>query len=72
VHEIKHDGHRIIAYLDRGKVRLISRPGNDVTRRFVAVAATLERLSVKQAIVDGEVAMPDQRGVTHTDHSMTL
>jgi bifunctional non-homologous end joining protein LigD len=28
----------------------------------------LERLRVKQAIIDGEVAVPDGRGVTHIDH----
>jgi len=67
VHEIKHDGHRIIAYLDRGKVRLLSRPGNDATRRFATVAAMLAGLKVKQAIIDGEVAVPDDRGVTHID-----
>ena len=37
VHEIKHDGHRIIATIDRGQVRLLSRPGNDATRRFAPV-----------------------------------
>jgi bifunctional non-homologous end joining protein LigD len=68
VHEIKHDGHRVIAYLDRGNVRLVSRPGNDATRRFAPVAATLARLKVKQAIIDGEVSVPDERGVTHIDY----
>ena len=65
MHEIKHDGHRIIGYLDRGKVRLVSRPGNDATRRYAPVAAMLERLRVEQAIIEGEVAVPDERGVTH-------
>jgi bifunctional non-homologous end joining protein LigD len=29
VHEIKHDGHRLIAYLARGTARLITRNGNN-------------------------------------------
>jgi ATP-dependent DNA ligase len=31
LHEIKHDGFRIIARKDGDRVRLYSRPGNDLT-----------------------------------------
>jgi hypothetical protein len=31
LHEIKHDGFRVIARKDGSKVRLYSRPGNDLT-----------------------------------------
>jgi ATP-dependent DNA ligase len=34
LHEIKHDGFRIIGRKSNGRVRLYSRPGNDFTRRF--------------------------------------
>jgi len=34
LHEIKHDGFRIIARKDGQRVRLYSRPGNDLTRRY--------------------------------------
>jgi len=34
LHEIKHDGFRIIARKDDQRVRLYSRPGNDLTDRF--------------------------------------
>jgi bifunctional non-homologous end joining protein LigD len=34
LHEIKHDGFRVIARKDGDRVRLYSRPGNDMTRRF--------------------------------------
>jgi bifunctional non-homologous end joining protein LigD len=34
VHEIKHDGFRVIARKDGPRVRLYSRPGNDLTYRF--------------------------------------
>ena len=33
VHEIKHDGFRVIARKDGERVRLYSRPGNDLTYR---------------------------------------
>jgi ATP-dependent DNA ligase len=34
LHEIKHDGFRVIARKDGHRVRLYSRPGNDLTYRF--------------------------------------
>jgi bifunctional non-homologous end joining protein LigD len=36
LHEIKHDGFRIIARKSDGRVKLYSRPGNDFTRRVSA------------------------------------
>jgi hypothetical protein len=51
VHEVKHDGHRVIAYVDRGTVRLITRNGNDATRRFSPLAAMIKQLSARQAII---------------------
>src|SRR5262249_21267880 len=44
LHEIKHDGFRIIARKDGGRVRLYSRPGNDFTRRFPLIVEALARL----------------------------
>jgi ATP dependent DNA ligase domain len=40
LHEIKHDGFRIIARKSGGQVRLYSRPGNDFTRRFPLIVET--------------------------------
>src|SRR6185369_10254133 len=34
LHEIKHDGFRLIARKEGNRVRLYSRPGNDLTYRF--------------------------------------
>jgi len=31
LHEIKHDGFRVIAHKESNRVRLYSRPGNDLT-----------------------------------------
>ena len=41
VHEIKHDGFRIIARKDGNRVRLYSRAGNDLTDRFPLIVAAL-------------------------------
>jgi ATP dependent DNA ligase domain len=43
LHEIKHDGFRIIARKTGAQVRLYSRPGNDFTRRFPLIVEALER-----------------------------
>jgi hypothetical protein len=45
LHEIKHDGFRIIARKDGDRVRLYSRPGNDFTRRFPLIACVHGRAS---------------------------
>src|SRR5262249_53331353 len=44
LHEIKHDGFRIIARKSDGRVGLYSRPGNDFTRRSPLIVEALERL----------------------------
>ena len=38
LHEIKHDGFRLIARRDAASVRLITRKGNDFTYQFPFVA----------------------------------
>ena len=52
LHEIKHDGFRVIARKDGPRVRLYSRPGNDLSRRFPLIVETLERRS-RSCIFDG-------------------
>ena len=44
LHEIKHDGFRVIARKDGARVKLYSRPGNDLTGRFLLIVETLARL----------------------------
>jgi bifunctional non-homologous end joining protein LigD len=54
VHEIKHDGFRVIARKDGDRVRLYSRPGNDFTDRFPLIVEALARLRSRSCIIDGE------------------
>jgi ATP-dependent DNA ligase len=51
LHEIKHDGFRIIARKDGPRVRLYSRPGNDLSYRFPSIVETLARLRSRSCIV---------------------
>ncbi len=55
LHEIKFDGYRLVAHLDHGKVRLLTRNGHDWTARLRTLARQLALLPVAQAIVDGEL-----------------
>jgi bifunctional non-homologous end joining protein LigD len=63
LHEIKHDGFRIIARKDGERVRLYSRPGNDFTRRFPLIVETLARLRSRSCIIDGEAVACDDNGL---------
>jgi bifunctional non-homologous end joining protein LigD len=51
LHEIKHDGFRVIARKDDARVRLYSRPGNDLTDRFPLIVEALARLRSRSCIV---------------------
>jgi len=67
LHEIKHDGFRIIACKDGERVRLYSRPGNDFTRRFPLIVETLACLRSRSCIIDGEAIACDDNGVASFD-----
>jgi bifunctional non-homologous end joining protein LigD len=63
IHELKLDGYRIQAHIDKGgKVRLYTRSGLDWTHRMSAVARELGRLSVESAVLDGEVVVLEGNG----------
>jgi bifunctional non-homologous end joining protein LigD len=63
LHEIKHDGFRIIACKTGAQVRLYSHPGSDLTRRFPLIVETLARLRSRSCIIDGEAVACDDNGV---------
>ncbi|HTW52798.1 MAG TPA: DNA ligase D [Stellaceae bacterium] len=65
LHEIKYDGYRLVAYIDGGKVRLITRGGLDWTDKFPALAGRLHKLPVKSAILDGELVALRPDGITN-------
>jgi len=63
LHEMKHDGFRIIACKNGERVRLYSRPGNDLTHRFPLIVETLAHLRSRSCIIDGEAVACDDNGV---------
>ncbi|MCE8004266.1 DNA ligase D [Billgrantia ethanolica] len=64
IHEIKLDGYRLLARIEKGNVRLITRNGKDWTHRFAGIAQALEPLPVDLALLDGEVVAMGKDGIS--------
>jgi len=65
LHEIKHDGFRVIARKDSKRVRLYDRLGNDVTQRFPLIVEAAAWLP--SCTIDGEAVVSDDSGVPSFD-----
>jgi bifunctional non-homologous end joining protein LigD len=63
LHEIKHDGFRVIARKDGDRVRLYSRPGNDMTRLLPADCGGADGLRSRSCTIDGEAVACDDNGL---------
>jgi bifunctional non-homologous end joining protein LigD len=64
MHEIKFDGYRLQVRIEHGSVRLLTRNGIDWTARFSTIAKALATLAVDTALLDGEVVVESDDGVT--------
>jgi bifunctional non-homologous end joining protein LigD len=62
-HEIKHDGFRILALRNVKGVRLITRNGNDFTKRFLLIVASVMALPARSCLIDGEAIVSDDSGL---------
>jgi bifunctional non-homologous end joining protein LigD len=62
VHEVKLDGYRVLGVIEDGACRLLTRNGQDWTRRFAAVARAVRALPVRAAVLDGEIVAFDAEG----------
>ena len=67
LHEIKHDGFRVIARKDGNQVRLFSRAGNDLTLRFALIVDAIARLRSQSCIIDGEAVACGDDGIASFD-----
>jgi bifunctional non-homologous end joining protein LigD len=64
IHELKYDGYRLVAMVNKGTARLITRNGNDWTDRFPTVVQALEAVPAASAVLDGELVVLTPRGTT--------
>ncbi|MEO8745192.1 MAG: non-homologous end-joining DNA ligase [Candidatus Dormiibacterota bacterium] len=60
--EFKWDGIRGLAYVDGGRVRLMSRSGEDITPRYPEIHAMGRAIGSVEVILDGEVVALDENG----------
>jgi bifunctional non-homologous end joining protein LigD len=67
IHEIRHDGFRILARRDSAGVRLITRAGNDFSGRFPFIAMAVSKLPVRSCLIDGEAIVCDENGLAVFD-----
>src|SRR5829696_3561452 len=64
LHEIKHDGCRMIARRDGAGIRLLTRNGHDWSPRYPLVVEAINGLKIKSCILDGEITVCRPDGVT--------
>lgn len=64
LHEIKFDGYRLLAIVEGGKARLMTRNNHDWTPRFLSIAKAIEAMGIKDAIIDGEVVVLGKNGIS--------
>jgi ATP-dependent DNA ligase len=67
IHEIKHDGFRILARRDKDRVRLATRNGSDFTARYPKIVAAVESLPVRSCVIDGEAIVVNEDGLSIFD-----
>jgi len=61
--EVKWDGARAIAFIDGEELRLQSRNGLRCERQYPELAVIPHHIAALQAVLDGEIAVLDARGV---------
>lgn len=67
IHEIKHDGYRLMIRRDTAGMRLLTRRGYDWTARFPAIASAASVLRAKSFLIDGEAVCCDDKGIAVFD-----
>ncbi|PZP53493.1 MAG: ATP-dependent DNA ligase, partial [Micavibrio aeruginosavorus] len=64
IHEIKFDGYRLLGLVSGGHVILKTRNGLDWTEKFPAIAQSLSQINAKDAVIDMEAVITDEKGRT--------
>ena len=54
IHEIKHDGYRLMAHRDSVGIRLLTRNGHDWSPRYPLIREAVNRLKVRSCLIDGD------------------
>jgi bifunctional non-homologous end joining protein LigD len=54
VHEIKHDGYRLMVRRDASRVRCFTRNGHDLANRFSVIVDAAHRIKASSFLIEGE------------------
>jgi ATP-dependent DNA ligase len=65
LHEIKHDGYRMIVIRERERVRLITMGGNDWTERYPWIVEAARKIRQQQFVIDGEAVVLGVDGISN-------
>jgi bifunctional non-homologous end joining protein LigD len=65
IHEVKHDGYRTLLIIERSKARAYTRNGFDWSERYARITMAAVELGCRSAIIDGEVIVQDECGVSN-------
>jgi bifunctional non-homologous end joining protein LigD len=63
IHEIKHDGYRLMARRDTAGTRLLTRRGHDWTPRYPLIVEAVKALKAASCLIDGEAVACDDNGI---------
>jgi bifunctional non-homologous end joining protein LigD len=63
VHEIKHDGYRLMARRDLVGIRLLTRKGHDWADHYPAIVEAVKALRARSCLIDGEAVVCDEHGL---------
>ena len=64
VHEIKHDGFRLMVRLEGSRVRCFTKGGHDWADRFPAIVEATARLKASSFLIDGEAVIVRDDGLS--------
>jgi bifunctional non-homologous end joining protein LigD len=64
IHEIKHDGYRLIVHREGGRVRLFTRNGHDWSDRYPLIVEAALRIRSTSFVVDGEAVLLGVDGIS--------
>lgn len=63
LYEMKFDGYRLLARVEKGEVKLFTRNGHDWTAKLRALAKEVAQLGADGSWLDGEIVVMDEQGV---------
>src|SRR5512133_3457273 len=64
IHEIKHDGYRLMARRDAVGIRLLTRNGHDWAPRYPLIVEAVNALKARSCLIDGEAVACNDNGLS--------